>query len=69
MEKGLLIIAVICLVAILSLVAIFSPSTTGAVVKEDICEKNFLLCLDHAEKDAQKSMCLEIFALCMQFGP
>ena len=69
MEKWLFIVAVISLVAILGLVAMMNPSTTGAVVKEEICERNYYHCMEHAEKQAQQDMCAEIFALCIQFGP
>lgn len=68
MERGIVIVGVIALVAILGLVAFASPSTTGAIIKEEICEKNYYLCIDNAENKPQRQMCAEIFMICMQFG-
>lgn len=69
MDRGIVIVGVIALVAILGLAAFSQPSTTGAVIKEGICGKNYYLCVDNAEKEIQMRMCAEIFIICMQFGP
>ena len=69
MERSVFAVSIIALVAIAGFIVLLNPSITGAVVKEEICERNYVICFDHAENQPQKQMCADIFMVCMHFGP